>query len=96
MADLLETPAAMRAVQRHLLRVGPRTLREVARSLHLDEELARERMSWLADRGFVTELTGGIAGLGGEPRWQTALRAHVQRSPSARADALLASLEGAP
>lgn len=95
MADLLETPTAMRSVQRHLLRVGPRTLREIARSLQLDEESARERIEWLADRGFVTELSGGIAGLGGEPRWQTALRAHVQRAPSARADALLASLESA-
>jgi acetolactate decarboxylase len=93
MADLLETPAPTRAVQRHLLRVGPRTLMEIARSLDLDLDTAKERIEWLADRGFVTELAGGIAGLGGEPRWQTALRAHGQRAPSARADALLASLE---
>lgn len=88
MTDLLETPPDMRAVQRRLLRSGPSTIDEVAAALGLGQAEAAARMEWLADRGFVSELAGGIGGLGGEPRWQTALRAHGTRPSSVIADLL--------
>lgn len=88
MTDLLETPTDMRAVQRRLLRSGPSTIGEVATALAVSTDEASRRLEWLADRGFVTELPGGIAGLGGEPRWSTALRAHGTRSSGRVADVL--------
>lgn len=88
MTDLLETPPDMRAVQRRLLRSGPSTIPDVAAALGVSDIEARRRMDWLADRGFVIELAGGIAGLGGEPRWQTALRAHGRRASGTVADLL--------
>lgn len=88
MTDLLETPADMRTVQRRLLRAGPSTIAELAVGLDLDPVEVTRRLEWLADRGFVTELSGGIAGLGGEPRWQTSLRAHGTRSSGRVADVL--------
>lgn len=88
MTDLLETPGDMRAVQRRLLRSGPSTIAEVAAALGVTAEEATRRLEWLADRGFVTELAGGIAGLGGEPRWATALRAHGTRASGRVADLL--------
>jgi acetolactate decarboxylase len=91
MTDLLETPPDMRRVQRALLRSGPRTVVEVAAALDITADEAARRLEWLADRGFVTELPGGLAGLGGEPRWSTALRAHGRR-PSNAVSTLLDSL----
>lgn len=88
MTDLLETPPDMRAVQRRLLRSGPSTIAEVAAALGIAPGEAAARMQWLGDRGFVSELAGGIAGLGGEPRWQTALRAHGTRASGRVADLL--------
>jgi acetolactate decarboxylase len=88
MTDLLETPPDMRAVQRRLLRSGPSTIDEVATALGVGQAEAAARMEWLADRGFVSELTGGIGGLGGPPRWQTALRAHGTRPSGVVADLL--------
>lgn len=88
MTDLLETPPDMRAVQRRLLRSGPSTIDEVAAALGIGSTESSARMAWLADRGFVTELAGGIGGLGGEPRWQTALRAHGTRASGRVADLL--------
>ena len=88
MTDLLETPPDTRAVQRRLLGSGPSTIGEVAAALGIGSTEASARMAWLADRGFVTELAGGIGGLGGEPRWQTALRAHGTRASGRVADLL--------
>jgi acetolactate decarboxylase len=88
MTDLLETPPDMRAVQRRLLRSGPSTTAQVAAALGISPDEAATRVEWLADRGFVTELAGGIAGLGGAPRWQTALRAHGSRASGRVADLL--------
>lgn len=53
MADLLETPEPMRAVQRELLRSGPLSAAELASALDIDEAEARARLDWLADRGFI-------------------------------------------
>lgn len=80
MLDLLETPAELREVQRLLLRQGPRTIAQIAGSLEVSEAESRRRLEWLGDRGFVEELAGGIAGLGGEPRWTTALRAPASKA----------------
>ena len=88
MLDLLETPHDMRAVQRRLLRSGPSTIDQLSRSLGLDAAETSRRLEWLADRGYVTEQPGGLAGLGGEPRWRTSLRAHGMRSSGAVADLL--------
>lgn len=88
MTDLLETPPDMRAVQRHLLRSGPRTVGQVAASLAINDAESARRLEWLADRGFVTELPGGLADLGGEPRWQTNLRAHGSKASGKVADLL--------
>ncbi len=87
MTDLLETPPDMRAVQRRLLRSGPSTIGEVAAALGIDPAEA-PAAGVAGRRGFVTELAGGIGGLGGEPRWQTALRAHGTRASGRVADLL--------
>lgn len=96
MADLLETPPAIRAVQRHLLRAGPRTIDEISASLGIAPQVATDRVEWLADRGYVRELVGGVGGLGGQSRWQTALRAHAPRAAGSRMDTLLAALQEGP
>lgn len=88
MTDLLETPSPLRAVQRLLLRRGPRTIAQVAADLDISPDEAQQRLEWLADRGFVVERPGGVGGLGGEPCWQTALRAPATRSSSRVADLL--------
>lgn len=88
MLDLLHTPPDMRSLQRRLLRSGPSTVADLASSLDLDPATVTARLEWLADRGYVTELPGGLAGLGGEPRWRTSLRAHGMRSSGAVADLL--------
>lgn len=88
MTDLLETPPDMRAVQRRLLRSGPSTIDELASALDIDTVEAARRIEWLGDRGFISELAGGIGGLGGEPRWQTSLRAHGTRATGKAADVL--------
>lgn len=88
MLDLLESPPESRAVQRHLLRVGPRTIEEIAAALDIDPAQARARVDWLSDRGFVTELPGGIAGLGGEPRWRVTMHSGARRTGGRVADLL--------
>lgn len=72
----LESPRILRLLPRQ----GPRTLAQIAHSRDVSESEAQQRLEWLGDRGFVEELTGGIAGLGGEPRWTTALRAPASKA----------------
>lgn len=88
MVDLLETPPDMRAVQRRLLRAGPQTIEQLAAALDTTPDAARQRLEWLAHRGYACELAGGIAGLGGEPRWQTSLHTGRSRASGAVADLL--------
>ncbi len=92
MTDLLETPPDMRAVQRQLLRSGPRTIDDIARAMSISADAVSVRIAWLADRGFVTEITEE---LGGEPRWQTALKAPGMHTSGRVAD-LLDSLTETP
>ncbi len=85
MVDLLETPQSLRVVQRVLLRRGPRTAQEVAGALTISPEEALRRLEWLADRGYVEELAGGVAGLGGNTRWRMRVapkNARTGRRPS--------------
>lgn len=70
MADLLETPEPMRAVQRELLRSGPLPLADLAAALSLPVEQVQQRIEWLADRGYVDMISREQ----GEPVWQTCLR----------------------
>lgn len=91
MIELLEMPPELRSLQRLLLRRGALTAQQLATQLAVDETEALARLTWLADRGFVEELSGGVAGLGGEPRWRITLRARGQRIPT-RAAALLGDL----
>lgn len=91
MLDMLEMPVELRAVQRMLLRRGALTTDQVAVSLNVDGPEATARLSWLEDRGFVEQLTGGLAGLGGAPRWHITLRSRSNRIP-ARAAQLLGEL----
>lgn len=91
MLDLLETPSEIRSIQRLLLRRGPMTARQLADALEVPEPELEQRLSWLADRGFVEEMTGGVAGLGGEPRWHMTLQRRAERLPARVAD-LLADL----
>lgn len=54
MADLLLTPAPMRAVQRALLRNGPASVSELAVRLDTSETEMQHRITWLVDRGFIS------------------------------------------
>lgn len=92
MVDLLETPRAMRAVQRLLLRRGPRTAEEIAGGLGVTPAEAVQRLEWLADRGFVEEWGGGVAGLGGQTRWRMRLASAAPRA-GWRASDLLTGLD---
>jgi len=80
MLDLLETPWHLRDVQRLLLHQGPRTIASITQTLDVTEDESRQRLECLGDRGFVKELARGIAGLGDEPRWTTALRASASKA----------------
>jgi acetolactate decarboxylase len=91
MVELLEMPGELRAVQRVLLRRGPLSETQLSAALGLDLIETTRRLRWLSDRGFVDELPGGVAGLGGAPRWKMTLRTRGQRIP-ARAGELLAGL----
>jgi len=91
MVDLLETPHALRMVQRVLLRRGPRTAAEVASALQITPEEARSRLQWLSDRGFAEEMDTGVGGLGGAPRWRMRLGPRSSRSGD-RVSELLADL----
>jgi len=73
MVDLLDTPADMRAVQRALLRRGPRTRDQLSHDVGLTVSRVDQTLLWLGDRGYIEELPGGVAGLGGEPRWKVRL-----------------------
>ncbi|MFZ9629108.1 MAG: acetolactate decarboxylase [Ilumatobacteraceae bacterium] len=79
MVDLLEMPADSRAVQRVLLRRGALTGAQLAAALGCDVAEAERRLVVLADRGFVEVLEGGVAGLGGEPRWRITMSARGRR-----------------
>jgi len=91
MIELLEMPEELRSLQRILLRRGALAVEQVSSLLGVDAAEASLRLSWLADRGFVEEWTGGVAGLGGAPRWRITLRARGNRIP-ARAAELLGDL----
>ena len=91
MLEMLEMPGDLRSVQRVLLRRGALTSDQVAASLGVDVGEATRRLSWLQDRGFVDELAGGLAGLGGAPRWHITLHSRSNRIP-ARAAQLLGDL----
>lgn len=91
MVELLEMPGELRALQRLLLRRGALTITQIDTALGIGSAECARRLGWLADRGFVEELPGGIAGLGGEPRWRITLRARGNRIP-ARAGELLGDL----
>lgn len=87
MVDLLETPRAMRAVQRQLLRHGPRSTPDIAASLEITVGEALRRLDWLADRGHVEAITARVGGQGGDLRWRARLNSHsgrVQSSVSER------------
>ena len=90
MLDLLETPPDIRAIQRALLRRGPMTIDEVAQSLSISIAQAQDRITWLGDRGFIQELSGGIGGLGGEPRW----RMHLHTAGAKTTPQISALLDG--
>lgn len=91
MIELLEMPPELRSLQRLLLRRGALSVQHLAAQLDVGEGEILSRLTWLADRGFVEELSGGVAGLGGSPRWRITLRARGQRIP-ARAAELLGDL----
>lgn len=91
MVELLEMPEELRALQRLLLRRGALTIGQIDLALGVDAAESQRRLEWLSDRGFVEELAGGLAGLGGEPRWRITLRARGNRIP-ARAAELLGDL----
>jgi hypothetical protein len=61
MADLLNTPPEVRAIQRSLLRKGRQSTEELAAGLGISVTEADSRLSWLADRGFIAleSTTGG-------------------------------------
>lgn len=91
MVELLSMPDSLRAVQRVLLRRGALTTEGVANALGIPVADAIERLTWLADRGFVAEHAGGLAGLGGDPRWHITMRGPSRKLPR-RVDQLLADL----
>ena len=89
MIDMLEMQPELRAVQRLLLRRGSSTIGGIATALAAPPDDIAERLSWLADRGFVEELGTGIAGLGGEPRWKIVMKVRGQRIPARAAELLV-------
>lgn len=88
MLDLLETPSEIRSLQRVLLRRGPMTATQLAVAIEVPLGELESRLTWLADRGFVEEMAGGVAGLGGEPRWRMTLHRRAERLPARVADML--------
>jgi acetolactate decarboxylase len=91
MTELLSMPDPLRAVQRALLRRGPLTSRGVAAALDISLDEASERLTWLADRGYVSEWSSGLADLGGQPRWRMSLQGPTRKLP-ASVDRLLGDL----
>lgn len=91
MLDLLEMPPESRAVQRVLLRCGAMTTAQVATAIRCDEIDVGRRLGALADRGFVEVLEGGVAGLGGPPRWRITMSSRGRRM-SPRVQSLLGDL----
>jgi hypothetical protein len=61
MIDMLDMPAPLDAVLRHMLREGPLSLSRFAQELALDERQARALGTLLAEKGIVTieELASG-------------------------------------
>ena len=75
MTDLLETPPAIRLIQRQLLRKGPRKIDQLAADLSISPEQAQDHIDWLFDRGFVTK----IELPGSEPAWKPTLHTHATK-----------------
>lgn len=84
MMDLLETPTPMRHVQRELLRAGSASVEQLAAALDISPDQCRQRLDWLADRGYVVD----EAGQDGSTQWRTALRASGTRATGRVADVL--------
>lgn len=83
MTDLLETPSPMRRVQRELLRLGSASPEQLAVALDIPESQVRERLAWLADRGYIAEeqrVKGAV--------WRTSLRTPGLRSSGRVAEVL--------
>lgn len=83
MTDLLETPAPMRTVQRELLRLGAAVPEHLAAALDIPESEVRQRLAWLADRGYVAEESQGDVTV-----WRTSLRTPGLRSSGRVAEVL--------
>ena len=90
MADLLETPADVRAAQRVLLRTGAATADEVAQALDIDPAEATRRLEWLGDRGFVEAETQPASDASGAARsvWRITLRTPASKSTGRIAEIL--------
>jgi acetolactate decarboxylase len=91
MVEMLTMPDPLRAVQRALLRRGPLTSNGVAAALGISLDDAVERLVWLADRGYISEWSAGVAGLGGEPRWRIVAHGPSRKLPP-RLDRVLGDL----
>lgn len=83
MTDLLETPDPMRKIQRELLRLGSAVPAQLASALDIPEAQTRQRLAWLADRGYVVQeqRTEGDV-------WRPSLRAPGLRSSGRVAEVL--------
>lgn len=84
MADLLETPPAVRAVQRVLLRRGPSTIAQISAAVQRDLPQVTADVQWLADRGFVSATEEAETT---EPMWSVTMRA-----PGAKAEGVVADI----
>lgn len=84
MADLLETPPAVRAVQRVLLRRGPSTIAQISAAVQRDLPQVTADVQWLADRGFVSATEEAETA---EPLWSVTMRA-----PGAKAEGVVADI----
>lgn len=84
MLDMLQAPAEMRSAQRALLRAGSLTIEQLATALKISPDAARDRVDWLADRGFVEETVQPH----GEPTWSMTLTAPGLKSSSTIDDIL--------
>ena len=84
MADLLETPPSVRAVQRVLLRRGPSTIAQISAAVQRELPQVTADVQWLADRGFVSATEDAETA---EPLWSVTMRA-----PGAKAEGVVADI----